>query len=273
MGKSADIQKINHTNRVPTNPRHSEDITTCQKEGKTIILSIGGANYTEGGFESESAAVDGANLLWKTFGPPSSSNSTRRDGKTYRPFGSASVDGFDFDYEANVKNTLPFAKQLRKLMDADGSKKRFLTAAPQCPYPDAADKDILNGDVSIDFVWVQFYNNFCGLNGFQDGSDEQKAFNFDQWDNWAQKISHNKDAKIMLGVPANTKAAGSGYVPAEKLKPIIQYSKQFKSFGGVMMWDVTQAYANKGFLDAVRGSLKKSASRIVRRTLKFKERW
>lgn len=77
----------------------------------------------------------------------------------------------------------------------------------------------------------------------------------------------------MLGVPANTGAAGSGYVPASQLVPIIQFSKQYKSFGGVMMWDVTQAYGNSGFLDAVRGALTKSASRVMRRTLRFKERW
>lgn len=258
---------------LPTNPPHSEDIKTCQKEGKTILFSIGGATYTEGGFPSESAAVEGANLLWQTFGPASSSNSTKSAAKVYRPFGDASVDGFDFDFEANVQNTLPFAQQLRKLMDADSSKKRFLTAAPQCPYPDAANKDILHGPVSIDAVWVQFYNNFCGLNAFQDGNGNKSSFNFDQWDNWASTVSQNKDVKVMLGVPANTGAAGSGYVPASQLTPIIQYSKQFKSFGGVMMWDVTQAYGNDGFLDAVRGALTKSASRVMRSALRFKERW
>ena len=103
---------------------------TCQKTyGKTILLSIGGATYTEGGFSSSSAAVAGANLLWKTFGPVQSGSSGNR------PFGTAVVDGFDFDFEAGVSNTVPFANQLRSLMNADTSKKYYLSAAPQCPYP------------------------------------------------------------------------------------------------------------------------------------------
>ena len=42
---------------------HSDDIKTCQANGKTILLSIGGATYTEGGFTSEQqakAAIDKA---------------------------------------------------------------------------------------------------------------------------------------------------------------------------------------------------------------------
>jgi chitinase len=149
-------------------------------------------------------------------------------------------------------------------MDADHSKQYFLTAAPQCPYPDAADKDILNGPVSVDAVFVQFYNNWCGLNSFEAGASKQNSFNFDVWDNWAKTVSQNKKAKVFLGVPANTGAAGSGYVPADTLKPIIEYSKTFSSFGGVMMWDVTQAYGNKGFLDGVAQALGKTASRVRR---------
>jgi chitinase len=53
-------------------------------------------------------------------------------------------------------------------------------------------------------------------------------------------------------------------VPADTLKPIIEYSKTFSSFGGVMMWDVTQAYGNKGFLDGVAQALSKTASRVRR---------
>ena len=170
-----------------------------------------------------------------------------------------------------MKHTLPFAKHLRKLMEADNSKRFYLTAAPQCPYPDASDKYILNGDVSIDAIWVQFYNNFCGLNSFEHGSGDQNFFNFNQWNHWARNVSHNKDVKVMLGVPANVGAAGSGYVPVSALSSIIHYSKQYKSFGGVMAWDVTQAYGNPGFLHAVRSTLTNSVSRVKLCTL-FPER-
>ncbi|KAJ5831966.1 hypothetical protein N7474_000277 [Penicillium riverlandense] len=229
-------------------PQIAKDIKTCQDQGKTILLSIGGATYSEGGFSSEDEAKAGAQLMWETFGP-------KQDGSdAKRPFGDVALDGFDFDFEANVQNMAPFANELRSLMDAEKDKKYFLTAAPQCPYPDQSDKEILNGPVSIDAVWVQFYNNFCGVNAFSKNTDDSK-FNFDQWDNWAKKVSKNKDVKVLLGVPADTTAASSGYIPASKLKDVIEYAKTFDSFGGVMMWDMTQAYANNGFIDDVREAL------------------
>ncbi|KAJ9207305.1 CAZyme family GH18 [Paecilomyces variotii] len=244
-------------------PQIGADITTCQSKGKTILLSIGGATYTEGGFTSESAAVAGANLIWETFGPQSSSSSVNR------PFGDAVVDGFDFDFEATVSNMAAFGNQLRSLMDADTSKKYYLTAAPQCVYPDAADNQMLDGAVYFDAIWVQFYNNYCGVNSYVAGSSTQNNFNFDTWDNWAKTTSKNPDVKVFLGVPANTGAAGTGYLPASSLAPVIQYSKTFSSFGGVMMWDASQAYANSGFISAVKSTLTTTASRIMRRIALF----
>lgn len=164
-----------------------------------------------------------------------------------------------------------FATKLRSLADADKSKKYYLTAAPQCPFPDAADKDILNTNSSaaVDAVFVQFYNNFCGANAYTPDKPKDKAakaegsgsrtaaqgFNFDVWDEWALKESKNKDVRVFLGVPANKGAASTGYLPIESLEPVIQYSKGFESFGGVMMWDVSQAYPNKGFLEGVKKAL------------------
>lgn len=168
-----------------------------------------------------------------------------------------------------------FATKLRSLADADKSKKYYLTAAPQCPFPDAADKDILNTNSSaaVDAVFVQFYNNFCGANAYTPEKPKDKAakaegsgsrttaqgFNFDVWDKWALKESKNKDVRVFLGVPANKGAASTGYLPIESLEPVIQYSKGFESFGGVMMWDVSQAYPNKGFLEGVKKALGKGA--------------
>ncbi|KAL4942907.1 glycoside hydrolase superfamily [Aspergillus oleicola] len=244
-------------------PEIGEDITTCQSKGKTILLSIGGATYSEGGFDSTAAADAGADLIWKTFGPDSG------DSAIHRPFGRAVIDGFDFDFEAAVTNMGGFADRLRTLTDSDTSKKYFLTAAPQCPFPDAADKDILNTNSSaaIDAVFVQFYNNFCGVNAFTPARTvktgrvaAQSNFNFDTWNKWALTESKNKNVRVFLGVPANTGAASSGYLPASSLEPVIAYSKGFESFGGVMMWDMTQAYGNQGFLDGVHSALSKRTS-------------
>ncbi|KAL4903449.1 glycoside hydrolase superfamily [Aspergillus multicolor] len=270
-------------------PEIGEDITKCQAAGKTILLSIGGATYSEGGFASVAAANAGADLLWATFGPD------KGDTTVHRPFGEAVIDGFDFDFEAAVTNTGAFAMRLRSLADADTSKKYYLTAAPQCPFPDAADKDILNTDSSaaIDAIFVQFYNNYCGVNAYSPArnipagarsksSDKLRAradwfgrphlssgsgsrmaasnFNFDVWDNWALTQSKNKNVRVFLGVPANTGAASTGYLPAASLEPVISYSKGFESFGGVMMWDVSQAYGNPGFLDGIKKALGKGAT-------------
>jgi chitinase len=242
----------------------SSDIKTCQDKGKTILLSIGGATYSEGGFTSSDAATAGAQLIWETFGPS-------KNGSAHRPFGDAVVDGFDFDFESTVSNMEVFGNEIRSLMDADTSKKYFLTAAPQCVYPDAADNAMLNGAVSFDAIWVQFYNNFCGVQNFKSGTNTQTAFNFDVWDQWAKNTSKNPDVKVILGVPANTGAAGSGYLSASDLKPVVDYSATFSSFGGVMMWDASQAYANDGFIAGVRSDVGSNSnsttttSRVMRR--------
>jgi chitinase len=231
------------------------DIAECQTTyKKTILLSIGGATYSEGGFTSSDAAVSAANNIWSIFGPQGS------DSSVPRPFGASVIDGFDFDFESTVQNMPAFATQLRTLMDADTSKTYYLSAAPQCVYPDAADGPMLDGAVSFDFVWVQFYNNFCGLQNFVVGASSQTNFNFDTWDSWAKNTSSNKDVKVFLGIPANQGAAGSGYESGSTLSDIITYSKTFSSFGGVMMWDMSQLWANTGFLDAVTADLGGSSS-------------
>lgn len=265
----------------PTPVPHSEDIPVCQEQyNKTITLSIGGATYTEGGFTSADEATAAADMIWATFGPPpaentsscscssSSSNSRPRYSTSnttiLRPFGSAQVDGFDFDFEATVSNMAPFAQRLRDLMDAaeagDG-RHRVLTAAPQCVFPDAADDQFLSGAAAVpmDAVLVQFYNNYCGVQAFVPGGATQNNFNFATWDQWARNGSANPAVKVLVGVPASATAAGSGYLSPADLAPVLDYVKGFDSFGGVMMWDVSQAYANDDFLSEVKSELVEAA--------------
>ncbi|KAK8093331.1 chitinase [Apiospora hydei] len=229
-------------------PQLEEDIKTCQNNGKTILLSLGGATYTEGGFSSAADAQAAATNVWNLFGPNTATAN--------RPFRSAVVDGFDFDFESSTTNMAPFAAQLRSLMDAAtaGSGKRYyLSAAPQCPYPDVAINDILV-NVPLDFVMVQFYNNYCGVSSFRPGLATQWNYNFDTWDTWAKQTSKNKNVKVLIGIPANT-GAGGGYQPASAIASVVAFSKQYSSFGGIMMWDMSQLYANSGFLDCVYAAL------------------
>ncbi|KAK7754995.1 Chitinase 2 [Diatrype stigma] len=223
---------------------HREDIKACQAKGKTILMSLGGMTYSQGGFSDATAAQQAADQVWDLFGTNTAAAN--------RPFGSAVVDGFDFDFEASTQNFAPFANQLRSHMDASG-KTMYLSAAPQCVYPDAAMNDMLNGAVSFDFIMIQFYNNWCGVTNFQPDAAED-PYNFDVWDTWAKQTSKNPSVKVLMGVPASADAGG-GYIAAAQLDPVIQYNKQFSSFGGAMMWDMSQLYTNSGFLDTVYASL------------------
>jgi chitinase len=55
--------------------------------------------------------------------------------------------------------------------------------------------------------------------------------------------------KIYIGAPASSTAAGSGYVSINTLSNIsVQMRTNFPSFGGVMLWDASQAYGTSSFL-------------------------
>jgi len=147
-----------------------------------------------------------------------------------------------------------FASALRGHMDAaaaSAGRKFLLSGAPQCPFPDAAMGDVL-ARVGFDFVSVQFYNNYCGSGSYLPGGGN---FNFDRWDQWAREESVNKAVKVLVGVPGSPTAAGSGYVAGEQLSGVVQYARGFASFGGVMVWDMSQVYGNPGFLNGVVSAL------------------
>jgi chitinase len=113
-------------------------------------------------------------------------------------------------------------------------------SAPQCPFPDVILGSIINA-AGFDFVNVQFYNNYCSAAG--------NSFNYDTWANWAQTTSPNKNVKIFFTVPGSPSAAGSGYVPITTIQNIVpQLASQYPgTFGGVSVWDASQAWANGNF--------------------------
>lgn len=75
-------------------------------------------------------------------------------------------------------------------------------------------------------------------------------------------MSLNPNVKVLLGIPANT-GAGAGYETGSTLQAVINYCKGFSSFGGVMMWDMSQLYANSGFLATVVADLGAPATTTV----------
>lgn len=221
----------------------ADDIKTCQAKGKIVTLSMGGATGGNA-FTSDSQAQAFADQIWELFLGGSSQT---------RPFGDAILDGVDLDIEGGSSaGYAAFVTQMRTHYTSATDKTYYVTGAPQCVFPDAYLGDALN-NAYFDAVYVQFYNNFCGVNNF----NNPNAWDFGQWDNWAKTQSPNKNVKVFLGVPASTSAANAGsYVDPGTLAGIISSTRsQYSSFGGVMYWDASQAYANNRFDQAIKSAL------------------
>ncbi|KAG6845016.1 hypothetical protein H0H87_001537 [Tephrocybe sp. NHM501043] len=232
----------------------ADDIKTCQAKGKIITVSLGGATG-DTSFSSNSQAEAFADTIWNLFLGGKSST---------RPFGSAVLDGIDLDIETGT-SAVGYAAFVNKIRShAKGAnKKYYVTAAPQCVFPDAHLTDVLNS-VAFDAVYVQ-YNNYCGVQNY----DNSNAWNFNVWDNWAKTKAVNKNVKIYIGAPASSTAAGSGYVSAATLGKIAKETRsKYSSFGGVMLWDASQAYENGHFDKQIKKAMGSgSNSRIQRRRL------
>jgi len=141
--------------------------------------------------------------------------------------------------------------ELRRLWSNDTQRIYYITAAPQCVYPDASlgpDKKVHNETIptAISHAWfdwlnMQFYNNDCGVYYFN-----TSAFNFNEWANSIPTINPNPNIKLMLGIPAGPKAGG-GYVNATGMAKIIENVRKLPQFAGIMMWDDGYALQNDNF--------------------------
>jgi len=203
----------------PTNggcASQSSDIKACQSRGVKVMLSLGGGagDYY---LNSSQDAKDVATYLWNNFlGGKSSS----------RPLGDAVLDGIDFDIEGGTP--LHWDDLARYLKGYSNSARRvYLTAAPQCPFPDAWVGGALNTGL-FDYVWVQFYNNApCQ---YASGSTANLA---DSWKQWLTVPAK----QIFLGLPASPQAAGSGFIPSDDLKSdVLPLIKSSGKYGGIMLW-------------------------------------
>lgn len=231
----------------------AQDIEKCQSLGKKVLLSMGGATGSYG-FSDDSSAKEFAQTLWDTFGAGS--------GTAERPFDSAIVDGFDFDIEnSNSVGYAALVTELRTLF-ATSTKQFYISAAPQCPYPDASVGDLLE-NADVDFAFIQFYNNYCNVD---------KSFNWDTWQDYAESVSPNKNIKLYLGLPGSASAAGSGYISdLTVLQETISKVSESGNFGGVAMWDASQAVSNEidglSYLSHIKSLLGDSSSGSTTTTL------
>ncbi|KAJ2786167.1 Chitinase 2 [Coemansia interrupta] len=209
-------------------PTIGKAIQKCQKKGKAVILSMGGASGAYG-FSDDTQAERYADEIWDMFLGGNARN---------RPFDDAILDGIDLDIEGGSSvGYVRFVQRLRERFIESPGRRYYMTAAPQCPYPDFYSGPILD-NAYLDMVFVQFYNNYCGI-------DKANWFNFEQWHEWATTISANKDVRVYLGVPGSPAAASSGYTPFDKLEELVNATRsKFHTFGGMMVWDVSQADSN-----------------------------
>lgn len=70
------------------------------------------------------------------------------------------------------------------------------------------------------------------------------TFNYNIWDEWARTRSINKNVRLFVGIPGSPTAAARGYVPYTQLVTTIKPLQSMTSFGGIMIWDASQAYGN-----------------------------
>ncbi|KAL2654212.1 hypothetical protein R1flu_022340 [Riccia fluitans] len=205
------------------------DVQSCQSNGKRVILSLGGSpDSGTYGLSSSQDAQNVAQYLWDNFLGGSSSSS---------PLGAVQLDGIDLDIETGGSQYYPdLITTLRSLAQNYG-KTLYITAAPQCPFPDAnlgpGDSTALSA--GVDLVFVQFYNNPCG---YQGTSDQLVA----AWNQWTSSLS---SSQVFLGLPASPNAAGSGYVdPTTLINDILPQINTASNYGGVMLWNVFQDEQN-----------------------------
>ncbi|KAK8643740.1 hypothetical protein V6N13_013020 [Hibiscus sabdariffa] len=195
----------------------SSDIKSCQAKGIKVMLSIGGGagSYY---LASSDDARQVATYLWNNFlGGQSAS----------RPFGDAVLDGIDFDIEGGTNQHWDDLARYLSGYSKRGTKV-YLTAAPQCPFPDAWVGGALKTGL-FDYVWVQFYNNPPCQYTADDIGNLEKA-----WKKWTTDVPATK---IFLGLPASPEAAGSGFIPVSDLtSKVLPAIKGSAKYGGVMLW-------------------------------------
>ncbi|KAI4717088.1 glycoside hydrolase [Aureobasidium sp. EXF-10727] len=206
------------------------EIVSCQQLGKPVLVSLGGY-YSNVTFTSDSEAIQLAKNLWDLFGAGDGLDAS------LRPFGDIVIDGFDLDNESKDPTSYTtLAQALRTLFDSDTSKKYYLSAAPQCPRPDASIP--VSAMALCDFVFVQFYNNpSCDL------SSDGFAAAFGGWSD--ELYAANNKTKLFIGAGA-FEGAGSGYVEGAALGHQVSLARQLytSNLGGVMLWDGVERLAN-----------------------------
>lgn len=138
-----------------------------------------------------------------------------------------------------------------------GRRRYYISAAPQCPRPDASIP--LDAMRAMDFVFVQFYNNGdcnVGRPGFE--------ASLMAWSRDLQRPAGGGEGgpRLYIGAPGCSACAGSGYLGAAQIAGVLQRAKAagLSNLGGVMLWDGSEGMANreaggKSYLSAVKAAV------------------
>ncbi|KAI8617688.1 glycoside hydrolase superfamily [Chytriomyces sp. MP71] len=200
-----------------------QQISNCQSLGVKVLLSLGG------GAGSYSLPVGTGTAFAQTL-----HNSFFRGSSSDRPFGSVILDGIDWDLEGSGNDFGEIVKVNQYLHSNNAGL--VVSAAPQCPYPDAyIGGAFLLPNSGFSFLNIQFYNNYCRLDG--------GSFNFGQWVD-AIAIAHN--IPLAIGLPgALSSAPSGGFVSASTVQStinaIVANSTQAAWLYGVMVWDASSS--------------------------------
>lgn len=210
-------------------PQIEEDIKTCQSLGIKVLLSLGGDDRVGlYGLKNTDEGVGLANVVYNMFHPKGTGN--------VKPFGSAEIDGLDFDIENhNDKGLAAMVLHLRSIWT---TKVLLMSACPQCPYPD---KNVLNllkdKDAKIDMAFIQYYNNPCGLK-----HPGKFAENWKIWEKFQQEDAGNSNLKLYVAL-AGSKKSNYNKSPSD-VKDTTKDALKFSQFGGYCIWDAASAFGN-----------------------------
>ncbi|KAJ3075325.1 hypothetical protein HDU98_008573 [Podochytrium sp. JEL0797] len=198
-----------------------QDILHCQANNIKVILSIGGDKNSSYHFANGDGALY-ANILFNSFLQGSSNT---------RPFGSAILDGIEFDIEktgpAYTQEQIIMLQTLKKL-----SPTSLYSAVPQC-YLNGGLGDLNTGPIIqshpelLDYVIIQYYNNPTCSYPF--------GFNFAAW-----KALYKGPLVIGLAGDVSSAITG-GFLNAGQLQAVVDGVMTDSQFYGISVYDVSSS--------------------------------
>ncbi|RDX57839.1 hypothetical protein CR513_62891, partial [Mucuna pruriens] len=175
------------------------------------------------------------------------------------PLGNVSLDGIDIADVADGEN-LKWAEVVKAINASTSARKIYLSASPQCVYPDYYLGNAISTGL-FDYIWVEFfYQNPC-IYANNDASNLLK-----EWSKWTK---HVPKSSIFLGLVASHDIAG--YISPEALisKVLPTVKKASKSnYTAQIKGNITKncrcvcdgdAFASNGFYGLGSASLRLSA--------------